>query len=82
MNLTSYLKFTFLIGIIPQTSVIFVNWSKISVCDFLLRRSQKYRPERNSFLSLEPNEIFNDFAISREPFEEIDSDFLDFKGMD
>ena len=31
---------------------------------------------------LEPNEIFNDFAISREPFDEIDSNFFYFKGMD
>ena len=31
---------------------------------------------------LEPNEIFNEFAISREPFDEIDSNFFDFKGMD
>ena len=30
---------------------------------------------------LEPNEIFNDFAISREPFDEIDSNFFYFKGM-
>ena len=25
---------------------------------------------------LEPNEIFNDFALSREPFDEIDSFFI------
>ena len=31
---------------------------------------------------LEPNEIFNDFAISREPFDEIDSNFFYFEGMD
>ena len=28
---------------------------------------------------LEPNEIFNDFAISREPFDEIDSNFFILK---
>ena len=28
---------------------------------------------------LEPNEIFNDFAISREPFDEIDSNFCILK---
>ena len=33
-------------------------------------------------MKLEPNEIFNDFAISREPFDEIDSNFFYFKGMD
>ena len=39
----------------------------------------KFRPERTK---LEPNEIFNDFAISREPFDEIDSNIFYFKGMD
>ena len=29
-----------------------------------------------------PNEIFNDFAISREPIDEIDSNFFYFNGMD
>ena len=29
-----------------------------------------------------PNEIFNDIAISREPFDEMDSNFFYFKGMD
>ena len=35
----------------------------------------------NARTKLEPNEIFNDFAISREPFDEIDSNFFYFKGM-
>ena len=30
-------------------------------------------------MKLEPNEIFNDFAISQEPFDEIDSNFFCFK---
>ena len=30
---------------------------------------------------LEPNEIFNDFPIYREPFDEINSNFFYFKGM-
>ena len=29
-------------------------------------------PKFRRFTKLEPNEIFNDFAISREPFDEID----------
>ena len=33
----------------------------------------KFRPECTK---LESNEIFNDFAISREPFDEIDSNFI------
>ena len=35
-------------------------------------------PERTK--AYEPNAIFNDFAISREPFDEIDSKFFYFKG--
>ena len=31
------------------------------------------------FTKLEPNEIFNDFAISREPFDEIGSNFFILK---
>ena len=31
---------------------------------------------------IKPNAIFNDFAISREPLDEIDSHFFYFKGMD
>ena len=31
---------------------------------------------------LEQNEIFNDFAISQEPIDEIDSNCFCFKGMD
>ena len=44
----------------------------------------KFLPNPNAqrITKLEPNEIFNDFAISREPFDEIDSDFFYFKGMD
>ena len=30
----------------------------------------------------EPNAIFNDFAISREPFDKIDSNLFYFKSMD
>ena len=39
-------------------------------------------PNARRFTMLEPNEIFNDFAISREPFDEIDSNFFYCKGMD
>ena len=41
-----------------------------------------FDPNSRRFTKLEPNEIFNDFAISREPFDEIDSNFFYFKGMD
>ena len=37
--------------------------------------------EISKFTKLEPNEIFNDFALSREPFNEIDSNFCYFKDM-
>ena len=39
-------------------------------------------PNARRLTKLEPNENFNDFAISREPFDEIDSNFFYFKGMD
>ena len=39
----------------------------------------KLRPECTKITKLEPNEMFNDFAISREPFDDI---FIYFKGMD
>ena len=39
----------------------------------------KFRPERTK---LEPKEILKDFAISRETFDKIDSNFFYFKGMD
>ena len=45
-------------------------------------------PNARSLTKLEPTEIFNDFAISREPFDESDSNeinnliFLSFKYVD
>ena len=41
-----------------------------------------FDPNARKFTKLEPNEIFNDFAISLEPFNEIDSNFFYLKGMD
>ena len=46
------------------------------------RNCQHFDPNARRLTKLEPNEIFNDFAISREPFDEIDSNFFYFKGMD
>ena len=42
------------------------------------RNCQNFDPNARRFTKLEPNEIFNDF----EPFDEIDSNFFYFKGMD
>ena len=39
----------------------------------------KFRPERTKICEARANEIFNDFAISREPFNEIDSNFFILK---
>ena len=36
------------------------------------RNCQNFDPNARRFTKLEPNEIFNDFAISRVPFDEID----------
>ena len=38
-----------------------------------------FDPTARRFTKLEPNEIFNDFAISRELFDEIDSNFFILK---
>ena len=46
------------------------------------RNCQNFDPNARRLTKLEPNEIFNDFGISREPFDEIDSNFFYFKGMD
>ena len=40
------------------------------------RNCQNFDPNVRRLTKLEPNEIFNDFAISREQFDEIDSNFF------
>ena len=42
------------------------------------RNSRNFDPNARGLTKLEPNEIFNDFAISRQPFDEID--FFNFMG--
>ena len=39
-------------------------------------------PNARRLTKLEPNEILNGFAISREPFDAIDSNFFYFEAMD
>ena len=60
-------------GVRPQEVV------KIIECGFFIckkytgnRNCQNFDPAARRLTKLEPNEIFNDFAISREPFDEID----------
>ena len=48
----------------------------------ILGNCQNFDSNARRLTKLEPNEIFNDFAISREPFDEIDSNFFYFKDMD
>ena len=66
---------------------------KIIECDFFCLKGvywesklrlvyRNFDPNVRRLTKLEPNEIFNDFAISREPFDEIDSNFFYFKCMD
>ena len=43
-----------------------------SVYILLNRNCQNFDPNARRLTKLEPNEISNDFAISREPFDEID----------
>ena len=60
---------------------------KIIECVFFLfegygnRNCQNFDPNARRLTKLEPNEIFIEFAISREPFDEIDSNFFYFKDM-
>ena len=42
----------------------------------------RFDSNAQSLTKLEPNEIFNDFAIFREPFDESESNFFYFKGME
>ena len=46
-----------------------------------VRKKNRNDPNARRLTKLEPNSIFNDFAISRQPFDEIESNFY-FKGMD
>ena len=43
------------------------------------RNCQNFEPNARRLTKLEPNEVFNDFAMSREPFHEIDSNFFILK---
>ena len=56
---------------------------KIIECGFFfgrcILRIETFDPNARRLTKLEPNEIFNDFAIS--PFDEIDSKFFYFKDM-
>ena len=64
--------------ILESPKVLFIMFGfKSKVRTFI--RHQKINAR--TLKKLEPNEIFNNFAISREPFDEIDSNFFDFKGM-
>ena len=47
-------------------------------CILVIETAIYFDPNARRFTKLEPN----DFAISREPFDEIDSNFFYFKGMD
>ena len=42
----------------------------------------KFRPERTKAYEARAEWNFYDFAISRQPFDEIDSNFFYFKGLD
>ena len=58
---------------------------KIIECGFFCLKGVYWEsklPNARMLTKLEPKEIFNDFAISRAPFDEIDSNFFYFKGMD
>ena len=39
-------------------------------------------PNARRLTKIKPNEIFKDYAISRQPIDEINSNFFYFKGME
>ena len=53
---------------------------KIIACGFFCLKGAY--PIARRLTKIKQNEIFNGFAISREPIDEIDSNFFYFKGMD
>ena len=57
---------------------------KIIECDFFLFEMciLGNDPNARRLTKLEPNGIFNDFATSQEPIDEIDSTIFYFKDMD
>ena len=60
---------------------------KIIECGFFCvytvnRNYENFDPNARRLTKPEPNEIFNGYAISREPFDEIDSNFFYTKGID
>ena len=59
-----------------------VRAQKLCTLKLKNRNCRNFDPNARRLTKLVPNEIFNDFAISREPFDEIDSNFFYFKGMD
>ena len=54
---------------------------EIIECGVFCLKGVYWESKLPKFTKLEPNEIFNDFAISREPINEIYSNFFYFKGM-
>ena len=46
------------------------------------QESNLRKPNAQRLTKIKPNEIFNDFAMSQDPLDEIDPDFFYFKGMD
>ena len=49
---------------------------------YLESKLPKFRPKRTKIYEARAEWNFNDFAIFREPFDEIESNFFYFKGME
>ena len=59
-----------------------LNILKIIECGFFVLKGvncENFDPTARRLTKLEPNKIFNDFAISGKPFDEIDSNFFILK---
>ena len=65
-------------GAPPHTSKYILDQEEVFTGN---RNCENFDPNARRLMKLEPNEIFNDFAVSRAPFDEIDSNFFYFKGI-
>ena len=78
-------------SVCPSAKLLYTKiWEriKINACGFFVwkvytgnRNCQNLDPNARRLTKLEPNEVFNYFARSREAFDEIDSNFFCFKGF-
>ena len=64
----------------PYSKIMYTKTQeRVEIIECGFRNCQNFDPNARRLTKLEPNEIFNDFAISREPLDKIDSNFFTLK---